>query len=101
MKETSYSMVGTMLSLEICREILRNPLELTYLLLFLYDSILLIFFATIPLSSCSCEKRASTLFKKAKYVSEVYTNSSMSLLALVHSHYDCDVNIDSVCKRYI
>ena len=62
---------------------------------------LLKIFATIPLSSCSCERSGSTLRRLNTYLRCTQTQDRLSALALIHSHYETDIDIDSICKLYV
>ena len=50
-------------------------------------------FATIPLSSCSCERSASTLRRLNTYLRCTQTEERLSALVLIHTHYESDINI--------
>ena len=61
---------------------------------------LLRLFATLPLSSCSCERTASSLRRLNQYLR--CTEERLSTLAIVHSNYDAEINnIETVCKLFI
>uniref|UniRef100_A0A1X7UA98 TTF-type domain-containing protein n=2 Tax=Amphimedon queenslandica TaxID=400682 RepID=A0A1X7UA98_AMPQE len=57
---------------------------------------LLKLFATIPLSSCSCERSASALRRLNNYLRCSQTEERLSALALIHMNYDTDIKIDNL-----
>jgi hypothetical protein len=62
---------------------------------------LLKLFATLPLSSCSCERSASALRRLNTYLRCTQTEERLSALALIHANYDTNVDVDEVCKLFI
>ena len=62
---------------------------------------LLKLFATLALSSCSCERSAYTLRRLNSYLRCSQTEERLSALALVHCNYQEDIDIDSVCKLFV
>ena len=62
---------------------------------------LLKLFATLPLSSCSCEWSASTLRQLNTYLRCTQTEERLSALALIHCNYHQDIDTDSICKLFI
>ena len=62
---------------------------------------LLKLFATLPLSSCSCQRSASALRRLNTYLRCTQTQERLSALALIHSNYDAKIDIDTVCKLFI
>lgn len=62
---------------------------------------LLKIFATIPLSSCSCERSASTLRRLNSYMRCTQTKERLTALALIHTYYETDIDVKSVCKRFM
>lgn len=62
---------------------------------------LLKLFATLPLSSCSCERSASTLRRLNNYMRCTQTEDRLTGLALVHAHYHTAIDVDSVCKLFL
>ena len=55
---------------------------------------------TLPVTSCECEQRASALRRLHNYMSASMGNRRLSNLALLHIHYDMDVDLDEVVTRY-
>ena len=66
----------------------------------LQPSTLMKLFATIPLSSYSCERSASTLWRLNTYLRCTLTEDLLSSLALINNHYETDISIDNICKLY-
>ncbi len=58
-------------------------------------------FATLPLSSCSCERSASALRRINNYLRSTQTAERLTSLALIHMSYEIDIDIDTVCKLYL
>ena len=63
--------------------------------------VLLKLFATLPLSSCSCERSASALRRLNNYLRCTQTEERLSALALIHSNYEAEINVDQVCKLFL
>ena len=64
---------------------------------------LLKIFATIPLSSCSCERSASALRRLRTYLRCTQTEERLTSLALIHMNYETDniiISVDNVCKLF-
>ena len=55
---------------------------------------------TLPVTSCECERSASALRRLHNYMRALMGNSRLSSLALLHIHYDMDVDLDEVVTRY-
>ncbi len=62
---------------------------------------LLKIFATLPLSSCSCERSGSTLKRLNNYLRCTQTEERLTALSLIHIHYETDICIDTACKLFI
>ena len=64
---------------------------------------LLKLFATLPLSSCSCERSASTLRWLNNYLRCTQTEHrlSVSALALIHCNYNETIDVNHVCKLFL
>ena len=62
---------------------------------------LLRLFATLPLSSCSCERSASSLRRLNQYLRCTQTEERLSALAIVHSNYNAGISADTVHKLFI
>ena len=58
-------------------------------------------FATLPLSSCSCERSASVLRRLNSYLRCTQTEDRLSALALIHCNYHENIDVDSVCKLFV
>ena len=61
---------------------------------------LIMLFATLPLSSCTCERSGCTLKHLNSYLMSTQTEERLSSLALIHINYS-DFNIDEICKRFL
>ena len=55
---------------------------------------------TLPVTSCECERSASALRRLHNYMRALMGNSRLSSLALLHIHYDMDVDLDEVVTHY-
>ena len=55
---------------------------------------------TLPVTSCECERSASALRRLHNYMRASMGMSRLSSLALLHIHYDMDVDLDEVVTRY-
>ena len=58
-------------------------------------------FATLPLSSCSCERSASALRRLNTFLRCIQTEERLSALAIIHSNYDAEIDIDAICRLFI
>ena len=63
-------------------------------------SILLQMACTIPVTSCECERSASTLRRLNNYMWASMGKNCLSHLALLHIHYDTPVDLDRVIDCY-
>ncbi|XP_078348023.1 52 kDa repressor of the inhibitor of the protein kinase-like [Oculina patagonica] len=63
-------------------------------------SILLKIACTIPVTSCECERSASTLRRLNYYMRASMGKERLSNLALLHIHYDTPVELDTVVNCY-
>lgn len=59
-------------------------------------SVLLRIAATLPVTSCECERSASSLRRLNNYVRATMSEERKSSLALMHIHYNKNISIDSV-----
>ena len=62
--------------------------------------ILLRIICTIPVTSCECERSASCLRRLNNYMRASMGKSRLSSLALLHIHYDHEVDLDEVVDCY-
>ena len=62
-------------------------------------SILLQLACTLPVTSCECERSASVL-RQLNNHARIDGKSRLSHLALLHIHYDAEVNLDEVVDCY-
>ncbi len=69
---------------------------------FLKNFTLLKLFATIPLSSWSCERSASALKRLNSYLRCTQTEERSSSLALIHMNYETSIDVNEVvCKSLL
>ncbi|XP_019643005.1 PREDICTED: 52 kDa repressor of the inhibitor of the protein kinase-like [Branchiostoma belcheri] len=59
-------------------------------------SVLLKIACTLPVTSCECERSASALRRLNNYMRASMGKQRLSNLALMHIHYDKDINLDRV-----
>ena len=64
-------------------------------------SILLKTFATLPLSSASCERSGSALKRLNNYLRCTQTEQRLTTLVLIHMNYQTDISVDTACKLFI
>ena len=57
--------------------------------------------ATLPLSSCSCERSASSLRSLNNYLRCTQTEERLSTLALIHANCDYPFDIDIICRIFL
>ena len=55
---------------------------------------------TIPVTSCECERSASALRRLHNYMRASMGKSRLSSLALLHIHYDAEIDLDKVIDCY-
>jgi len=55
---------------------------------------------TLPTTSCECERTFSALRRLNTYNRCSMTNERLSSLALIHIHYDMDIDIENVIKAF-
>lgn len=62
---------------------------------------LLKLFSTLPVSSCSCERSASTLRRLNNYLRCTQSEERLTSLALIHCNYSKEINVDEICQRFL
>ena len=62
--------------------------------------VLLQIVCTIPATSCECERSASALRRSHNYMRAFMGKSRLSSLALLHIHYDAEIDLDKVVDCY-
>ena len=62
---------------------------------------LLKLFATLPLSSYSCERSASTLRRLNNYLRCSQSEERLSALASVHCNYHIKLDVNHICKLFV
>ena len=55
---------------------------------------------TLPVTSCECERSASTLRRLHNYMRASMGQERMTALALMHIHYDSDIDLNEVVNIY-
>ena len=55
---------------------------------------------TIPATSCECERSASTLRRLNNYMRASMGKERLSNLALLHIHYNTDIDLDQVVDTF-
>ena len=55
---------------------------------------------TLPVTSCECERSASTLRRLHTYLRASMSQQRLTSLALMHIHYDHNINFDEVVDIY-
>ena len=63
--------------------------------------ILLQIFATLPLSTCCCERSASALRRLNTYLRCTQSEDRLSAAALIRTNYATPVDINEVCKLFM
>ena len=53
----------------------------------------------LPVTSCECERSASALRRLNNYMRATMGKDRLSCLALLHVHYDVDIDIDEVIRQ--
>ena len=55
---------------------------------------------TIPVTSCECERSASVIRRLNNFMRSSMTESRLSSLALIHTHYDTTVDLDKAVDLF-
>ena len=55
---------------------------------------------TLPVTSSDCERNASTLRRLRNFMRAGMTENRLTSLALMHIHYDHEVNLDTVVDLF-
>ena len=55
---------------------------------------------TLPVTSCECERSASTMRRLHTYMRTSMTQEILSSLALLHIHYDVPIDLDEAVNIY-
>ena len=63
-------------------------------------SVLLKIACTLPVTSCECEQSASALRRLYNYMRATMGKDRLSYLALLHVHYDTDIDIDDAINQF-
>ena len=62
--------------------------------------ILLKIACTLPITSCECERSCSVLRRLSNYMRATMGQERLSSLALLHIHYDSDIDVTKVVDRF-
>ena len=62
--------------------------------------ILLKIACTLPITSCECERSCSVLRRLSNYMHATMGQERLSSLALLHIHYDSDIDVTKVVDRF-
>ena len=57
--------------------------------------------STFPVTSCETERSVSKLRRLKNYLRSSMGQERMSVLALIHTHYNMDINMEEVLSRFI
>ena len=63
--------------------------------------VLMQLFATLPLSTCSCERSGSALRRLNTYLRSTQSEDRLAAAALIHVNYATPVDINHVCKLFM
>ena len=55
---------------------------------------------TLPVTSCECERSASTLKRLNNYLRSTMSDERLTNLALIHVNYDREYDLDDIVQRY-
>ena len=61
---------------------------------------LLKLFSTLPVSSCSCERSASTLRRLNNNLRCTQSEERLTSLALIHCNYSKEISVDKICQLF-
>jgi hypothetical protein len=56
---------------------------------------------TLPVTSCQCERSASTLRRLHNFMRVSMNEERLSALALIHMHYEFEINYETVIDKFI
>ena len=57
-------------------------------------------FATLPVTTCECERNVSALRRLKTYMRSTMSQTRLTGLALLHVHYDMAIDVDEVIARF-
>ena len=63
-------------------------------------SALLVLLATLPVTTCTCERSVSSLRRLKTYLRSTMGGDRLTGLALLHTHYAMDIKREEVLKRF-
>ena len=56
---------------------------------------------TFPFSSCECERSISCIRRLKTYMRSTMGQQRLTALALLHTHYDMEIDFDAVVTRFL
>ena len=57
-------------------------------------------FSTLPVTTCKCERNVSALRQLKTYLQTTMSQTRLTGLALLHIHYNMDIDFDEIIRRF-
>lgn len=57
-------------------------------------------FSTLPVTTCECERNVSALRRLKTYLRNTMSQTTLTGLALLHIHYNMDIDFDEIIRRF-
>ncbi|XP_068704634.1 52 kDa repressor of the inhibitor of the protein kinase-like [Montipora foliosa] len=57
-------------------------------------------FSTLPVTTCACERNVSALRRLKTYLRSTMSQTRLTGIALLHIHYNMDINFDEIIRRF-
>ena len=57
-------------------------------------------FSTLPVTTCKCERNVSALRQLKTYLQSTMSQTRLTGLALLHIHYNMDIDFDEIIRRF-
>ena len=57
-------------------------------------------FSTLPVTTCECERNVSALRRLKTYLRSTMLQTRLTGLALLHIHYNMDIDFDEIIRRF-
>ena len=57
-------------------------------------------FYTLPVATCECERNLSALRRLKTYLRSTMSQTRLTGLALLHIHYNMDIDFDEIIRRF-
>ena len=57
-------------------------------------------FSTLPVTTCECERNVSALRRLKTYLRSTMSQTRLTGLALLHIHYNMDIDFDEIIRRF-